>query len=166
MLYDGRAIANFVLDHADRLGLQVTNLSLQKLVYFCHVWSLIELDRPLIRQKFEAWEYGPVLQYLYREFRVFGGAPINARARGLDVKTGKTDVIPYDLDDSTISLLRRVVEFYGRLGPRTLVELTHAPGGPWDKVWSQRRSINPGMLIDDGEIVRFYSRNRSRTPLQ
>lgn len=166
MPYDGRAVANFILDHADRLGLRVTNLSLQKLVYFCHVWSLIELGRPLVGQKFEAWEYGPVLQYLYREFKVFGSAPIEARARGLNVKTGTSDVVVHDFNELTASLLRRVVEFYGRLGAGMLVELTHAPGGPWAKVWSQRKSINPGMLIDDEEIVRFYSRIPSPAPLQ
>ena len=75
--YDGRSIANFVLDFCERNGRTVTNLSLQKIVYFCHVWSLIELGKPLIRHKFEAWEYGPVLPYLYREFKGFDRSPIS-----------------------------------------------------------------------------------------
>ena len=62
MTHDGRAVANFVLDHVDSSGVLVTPLALQKIVYFCHVWSLIELRRPLIRHSFEAWEHGPVLQ--------------------------------------------------------------------------------------------------------
>ena len=36
MTHDGRAIANFILDAADRDGRAISNLSLQKLVYFCH----------------------------------------------------------------------------------------------------------------------------------
>ena len=62
MSYDGRAVANFVLDFCDQHQRGITNLSLQKIVYFCHVWSLIEFDRPLVKQRFEAWQYGPVLQ--------------------------------------------------------------------------------------------------------
>ena len=84
MTHDGRAVANFVLDHTDRLGASLTNLSLQKLVYFCHVWSLIGLHKPLIRHSFEAWECGPVLQYLYREFknlREFGNPRPGSPAR-------------------------------------------------------------------------------------
>ena len=79
MTHDGRAIANFVLDEADCIAVAVSPLALQKIVYFCHVWSLIGLGKPLIKQSFEAWEHGPVLQYLYREFRLFGARPITAR---------------------------------------------------------------------------------------
>ena len=74
--HDGRAIANFILDYCDSRGSRVTNLALLKLVYFCHVWSLIKLGRPLVRHKFEAWELGPVLPYLYRAFKKFDRAPI------------------------------------------------------------------------------------------
>jgi uncharacterized phage-associated protein len=158
MTRDGRAIANFVLDHADRLGVSVTNLSLQKLVYFCHVWSLIEFGKPLIRHRFEAWEYGPVLQYLYREFKVFGNSAIRDRARWLDPFSGRREVVPYAFDAATIALLARVVAFYGRLSSKLLVDLTHAEGGPWHQVWNQGGRINPGMRIDDREIVRFYAR--------
>ena len=38
-----------------------------------------------------------------------------------------------------------------------LVDLTHAEGGPWHKVWNQGGRINPGMRIDDREIMRFYA---------
>jgi uncharacterized phage-associated protein len=157
MTRDGRAVANFVLDHTDWLGVRPTNLSLQKLVYFCHVWSLIDLDKPLIRHSFEAWEYRPVLQYLYREFKVFGSSVIPNRARQLDPLSGRREIVPYAFDDVTLALLTRVVGFYGRLSAGMLVDLTHAEGGPWHKVWNQGGRINPGMRIDDREIMRFYA---------
>lgn len=158
MTYDGRAVANFVLDHADQLGIKVTNLSLQKLVYFCHVWSLIELGKPLIKQSFEAWEYGPVLQYLYREFKKFGSTPVVGRAQQTNPFSGKQERVSQTFDLATEDLLKRVVGFYGRLSAGTLVTLTHADGGPWHRVWHQGGRINPGMHIDDREILRFYSR--------
>ncbi|URK89026.1 hypothetical protein LP421_15955 [Rhizobium sp. RCAM05350] len=34
--YDPRAVANLLLDEADRLGIKITNLALQKLLYFAH----------------------------------------------------------------------------------------------------------------------------------
>ena len=157
MAYDGRAVANFVLDHADQVGIKVTNLSLQKLVYFCHVWSLIELGQPLVKQSFEAWEYGPVLQYLYREFKRFGGAPITDRAQQTNPLNGQREVVRHTLDPITEDLLKRVVGFYGRLHAGALVSLTHAHGGPWHRVWHQSGRINPGMHIHDREILRFYS---------
>lgn len=156
--YDGRAIANYVLDFCDSRGRQVTNLALQKIVYFCHVWSLIELHRPLIRHKFEAWEFGPVLPYLYREFRNFDRSPIKGRATQIDPVDGQHRVVGYVLDSQTDSLLKEIVGFYSRLRASDLVELSHAEGGPWFHVWNHGGSVNPGMKIDDAEIVEFYSR--------
>lgn len=166
MPYDGRVIANFVLDYADRAGWQVTNLKLQKLVYFCHVWSLIEMDCPLIRHKFEAWQRGPVLPYLYREFKHLGDQPIRERALALDAATGTRQQATCELDDASLALLGRVLNFYGRLSAAVLVEMTHTQGGPWHKVWHHKASIAPGMKIDDADIARFYRGALAPFPVQ
>jgi uncharacterized phage-associated protein len=158
MTHDGRAVANFVLDQVEVCGRTVTPLALQKIVYFCHVWSLIELRRPLIRHSFEAWEHGPVLQYLYREFKRFGASPIRGRAQRLNPGSGASEQMPYAFDLETAELLTRVVGFYGQLPAGTLVELTHVPGGPWHKVWHHSGKINPGMKIDNQDVERFYAR--------
>ena len=155
--YDGRAVANFVLDYCDQCGRPVTNLSLQKIVYFCHAWSLTTLSMPLVRHKFEAWKHGPVLQYLYREFREYDDRPIQARARRIDPATGTKVKVEYRFDSQTLRLLRQVVEFYSRLSAYDLVILTHVERGPWDKVWNHGGTVNPGMKIDDDEIARFYA---------
>jgi len=156
--HDGREIANFVLDFCDGQGRAVTNLSLQKIVYFCHVWSLIELDRPLIRHKFEAWDFGPVLPYLYREFKSFDRSPIVSRATKIDSNDGRQRLVLYNFDSQTDSLLRKVVRFYSTMRAGDLVELSHADGGPWHSVWNHQGSINPGMKIDDRKIIEFYSK--------
>jgi uncharacterized phage-associated protein len=156
--YDGRAIANFVLDLCDGRSRAVTNLALQKIVYFCHVWSLIDLRRPLVRHNFEAWDFGPVLPYLYRAFRDHDRSPITARATQVDPLDGKHRVVVYDLDPATESLLRKITEFYSRLRASDLVQLSHAEGGPWHSVWHHRGTVNPGMKIDDASILEFYSK--------
>ncbi|GAA0027409.1 MULTISPECIES: Panacea domain-containing protein [Bradyrhizobium] len=158
--YDGRAIANFVLDYCDSRGRPVTNLSLQKIVYFCHVWSLIELGRPLVRHKFEAWEFGPVLPYLYREFRAFDRSPITGRSTQLSRIDGRQAVVEYLFDSQTDALLQKIIGFYSQLRTSELVKLTHADDGPWHKVWNHGGIVNPGMRIDDSEIVRFYAKAR------
>jgi uncharacterized phage-associated protein len=156
MSLDGRAVANFVLDFCEARGRRISNLSLQKIVYFCHVWNLILLSRPLVKQQFEAWQFGPVLQYLYREFREFDNRPIAGRAKKLDPRTGKSVIVKYTLDNETEELLSRVVDFYSLLTPADLVQMSHAEGGPWDKAWNHRGRVNPGMKIDNAAIVKFY----------
>jgi uncharacterized phage-associated protein len=158
MSVDGRAIANFVLDFCDEKSRGITNLSLQKIVYFCHVWSLIQLRRPLVKHQFEAWQYGPVLQYLYREFKNYDDRPIESRASRINVETGVREIVPYRFDAETEELLGRVVDFYSRLRPGDLVALSHAKGGPWDEVWNHRGVVNPGMQIDESSIANFYSK--------
>lgn len=158
---DGRAIANFVLDYCDSAKRPVSNLSLQKIVYFCHVWSLTSLGRPLIRRGFEAWQHGPVVQYLYREFKEFDDRPITTRARKIDPFTGKRVIVSYKFDEATTEFLQRVVAFYSQLSAFDLVALTHVQGGPWEAVWYHGGRVNPGMKICDGEIARFYSSIRA-----
>lgn len=158
MTYDGRAVANFVLDQCEAQGVPVSHLALQKLVYFCHVWSLIELGEPLVRHSFEAWEHGPVLQYLYREFKGFGSEPVRGRAQQINTHNGQRKVVSYAFDQATGELLTKVVAIYSRFSASTLRELSHAPGGPWDRVWNHGGKINPGMRINNEDILRFYSR--------
>lgn len=158
MTLDGRAIANFILDECDAKDLGVTNLALQKLVYFCHAWSLVKLHRPLLKHQFEAWQYGPVLQYLYRDFKVFDRQPITIRAKKLNPLNGKSEVVGYALDEQTSELLKRVISYYGELSAGALVDLSHEEGGPWDAVWRHEGAINPGMKIDDELIRGYYSK--------
>jgi uncharacterized phage-associated protein len=93
MTYDGRAIANCVLDLADAEGIQLSNLALQKIVYFCHAWHLVETGNPLVKTEFEAWQHGPVLQYLYRQFKAFENQPIRARATAMNPHSGKQELV-------------------------------------------------------------------------
>lgn len=166
MSYDGRAVANFVLDFCAQKDRPVTNLALQKIIYFCHVWTLIQLERPLVKQGFEAWPFGPVLQHVYREFKEFDKHPIDKRATKLDRFSGKAVVAEYDFEDELQQLLGRIVDFYSQLRASDLVELSHITGGPWDQIWNHSSTINPGMVIKDDLIVDFYSKSVGQFSVQ
>lgn len=157
MTIDGRSVANFVLDVCDAERRPVTNLALQKIVFFCHVWSLVGLGKPLVKQKFEAWQYGPVLQYLYREFKDFERSPITSRAKKVNALTGVLEVAAYDFDEETDTYLRKVVLLYSGISAGNLVKLSHEKGGPWDEAWNHGGAVNPGMTIENEAIVRYYS---------
>ena len=166
MSLDGRAVANFVLDFCDANGRSVTNLSLQKIVYFCNVWSLVKFGRPLLRHQFEAWQYGPVLQYLYRDFRRYDDRPIVGRATRIDPSTGNKEVVRYEFDQETETLLTKVVDFYSQLRANDLVSLSHAKGGPWHDVWNHGDRVNPGMKIEERSIAEYYSKVQPPFPIQ
>jgi uncharacterized phage-associated protein len=126
-----RTIANYFLELGKRDGVPIDPLKLQKLVYLAHGWSLFFLQRPLIREPFEAWRYGPVVPELYQEFRRFGGWPITDLARGVPCES------THGIDQQTRSLLNAVWERYRHLTPIQLSMLTHEPGYAWDLVQRQ-----------------------------
>ena len=161
--YDPRSIANLLLDEAARLAITVTNLSLQKLLYFAHGLSLIEDGRPLVDGYFEAWQHGPVHPLVYRTFKDAGRAPISFRAKGVDILTGQSRSLPVIDDPQALRFTLKVLIAYGRLSPGSLIDVTHAKGGPWDFIVKRaEHSVVLGMRIPDDVILeRFKNHVRS-----
>lgn len=158
MTYDGREIANFVLDFCYKNEVAITNLSLQKILYFCHAYCLVRLDRPLIRHEFEAWEHGPVLPYVYHEFKDYVKSPIVSKALKLDLASGEKVEALYKLDAETETLLADVVNFYCRVPAWNLVKMTHEKNSPWDVVYYHTDKTCPGMKISNNSIKEYYAK--------
>ncbi|MDD4376416.1 MAG: DUF4065 domain-containing protein [Clostridia bacterium] len=51
----------------------ITNMKLQKLLYYSQGCFLAEYDKPLFKEKVIAWEHGPVVKEVYDEYKKFGG---------------------------------------------------------------------------------------------
>ncbi|MHC2521686.1 type VI toxin-antitoxin system SocA family antitoxin [Bradyrhizobium diazoefficiens] len=153
-VYDPRCIANLMLDESARIGQPLTNLALQKLLYFAHAMFLIEQGRPLVSGYFEAWEFGPVHPTAYQSFKSAGAAPINFRATKLNVVRGTREPIASAADPEIVRHVSRIVQSYGRMTPGRLVDISHAKGAPWHFVVDKgRTSLAFGMRIPD-EVIR------------
>lgn len=87
MPHDVRAVANAVLELAEANGRGVTNLALNKIIYFLHAGYLHERGVPLVSAKIEAWDHGPVFREIYHQFKKFGRDPVEGRATRLDPTT-------------------------------------------------------------------------------
>ena len=138
--YDPRAVANLMLDEADRNGICLTNLALQKLLYFAHGIFLNETKRPLVKGYFEAWQYGPVHPLAYKAFRSSGGEPIRERAEGQNALTGQRGQLHQLTDPSIRRLVQQVLDSYGRLPAGRLVDLSHAKNSPWQHIVDKGRT--------------------------
>lgn len=153
--FDARSIANLLLDLATEQGLPVTNLALQKLLYFTHGLHLSIARCALVDGYFEAWTYGPVHPHIYQIFKVASNAPISWRATRTDYATGRVLPVESVTDPSVVGLARRVVATLGKLSAGRLVALSHVPGGPWHTVANEARTKPgrglriPDMLISD-----------------
>jgi uncharacterized phage-associated protein len=161
MTCDPRSIANLMLDEAERNDQRITNLALQKLLYFAHAIFLIEEKRPLVSGYFEAWEYGPVHPTAYQSFKLAGPQPIGFRAQRIDVVTGeRSDIVPPD-DPAIRRHIARIMQSYGRMTPGRLVDISHAKGAPWDYIQDKgRTSLAFGLRISDDVIRERFKHHK------
>lgn len=151
---DPRAVCNLMLDLADRDAIPITNLVLQKLLYFAHAIHLTETKTPLVSGYFEAWQYGPVHPIAYRAFAFARRAPIGFRAQRENLLTGERSPLLNPDDPAVSLLLRRILINYGRIDPSRLIAIAHAKKAPWhfivDKAGTQ---VVLGMRIPDDVIL-------------
>jgi uncharacterized phage-associated protein len=155
-MFDVRSVANFVLDEADKCGVEVTNMALNKLVYFMHCDFLLERKSPLVGAKIEAWKHGPVFREVYHEFKRWGDEPIRGRANRVDPHSGEVIRAKLELDGSDADFLGDLVKRYIVFTASQLRAFSHREGGPWAKVWGHDGNANVGMKIGNELIVEFY----------
>ena len=158
--FDARSVANLLLDEADRLDIEITNLSLQKLLYFCHGFSLLEHGGPLVAGYFEAWDHGPVHPLVYRSFKSAGSDPISFRVDGVDALTGATKTLPQVTSPLVLSLIWKVLSGYIRSSLSILLDISHARGGPWHFVMAKSEySPVVSMRITNDVILERFKRH-------
>jgi uncharacterized phage-associated protein len=154
---DPRSVANLMLDEADRRSIKLTNLALQKLLYFAHGIFLNESKHPLVSGYFEAWQYGPVHPTAYKAFKAAGSDAIRFRAESQDVLTGRMTPIPSATDPNALRVVQQVLHSYGRLSPGRLVDVSHARNSPWSFVVDKARtSVAFGLRIPDSVILERF----------
>jgi len=151
--YDARAVANYFLDLAKKEGRTIDPMGIQKLVYFAHGWNLAMYGTPLISQRVEAWDYGPVIRDLYGDFKRFGNLPVEGPVLALKMEPGtmkvrltKPELIGH-APAETLSLLDRVWEVYKPFTSIQLANMTHVPGSPWKTARDQNLSVISDDLI-------------------
>jgi uncharacterized phage-associated protein len=135
-MYEARKICNFLLARYDAKRFELTNLRINKLLYFIHADSLAHKPDGLVRNHFEAWQYGPVIRPVFDVFKIYGDNFISAPAAYLDYASGQNLPIPYfDINESDLGLIQITFEQYSRFSTSQLVSLSHEPDGPWDIVF-------------------------------
>lgn len=154
---DSRIVANAVLERAEARGNAVTNLDVQKIVYFLHGHFLRLHHKPLVTGEFEAWPYGPVHRVLYDAFKTYNDTPIEGRATAFDPIRRVSKPLPLLDDPDVTALLDKVLDFYLDIPTYLLVQITHASGTPWTRtVDESKQHVNLGMRISDSLIEQHF----------
>ncbi|MGL4571807.1 MAG: Panacea domain-containing protein [Clostridium sp.] len=119
-MYDAVDVANYIVTFCDfKLRKPITNLQLQKFLYYVQGFSLQIFRRPMFENKIEAWRYGPVVPDVYYWFN-------NNLSRGIKGIQGYKPI----LSEEEIGLVNEVVEALITIEPWQLVKRTHNED-PW-----------------------------------
>ena len=145
--YPVRDVSHYIIVYSNKKDYGVSNLKLQKLLYFVQAFFLINDCPPCFDEKIEAWDFGPVVPEIYREYKRYGGMDIPT----IDyyVKFDKkniwnTERIYYEdiISDDDKEMIRAVVDKFAHCSATFLVNLTHNQD-PWINAYvnGQRNEI-------------------------
>jgi uncharacterized phage-associated protein len=154
MPHDPKAIANAFLNRAKEEGAELRPLQMQKLVYYAAGYHIAAYGKSLLNCSIEAWDYGPVIPELYREFREFGSQPITRLATANDFDS--TPVAIPTSDHNAMKIIEFVWNTYKNYTGLQLSDMTHAEGTPWSKVREERPGVK-NADIDEEKLRDYFS---------
>ena len=144
-----RYLADYILCCAHERGLEVTNLKLQKLLYYCQAWHLAILDKPLFSERLEAWVHGPVVPPVFGAFKEHRWNQIPVVDSEPRIETG----------DSRWPIDRHVAEVldaYGDFTGPQLEALTHREA-PWRIARAETPADQPSSaVISHQSMIDFF----------
>ena len=125
------------------MGDAMTNLRLQKMLYYAQGWMLARHGVPLFHESIEAWKLGPVVPQCYEWYKGSGNNPLKAEMPPREAFTA----------DEYEVLLDTWTEL-AQYSTAQLVNMTHEQDTPWDKVWNHSKQRE----ITTEDIKRFFSK--------
>lgn len=102
----------------------MTNLRINKLMYYAQGFHLQRFGTPLFNEAIKAWKYGPVVESIYRKYHPSGRNIITECSPDFNISGFSAD---------EIQLLLDVYNKYRSLSTSRLVEKSHEANTPWAK---------------------------------
>lgn len=121
-MYIALDIAKYVLGKCTEDNHPISNLQLQKILYFLQKKYLVESGNRLFWDDIEAWQFGPVVPDVYYQYCGFGSMAITMK-------------YIVDIGEKDSQIIDSIVEEKRRKNPWDLVEETHAQGKAWSEIY-------------------------------
>lgn len=131
---------------------RITNLKLQKLLYYSQGICLALYDQPLFKESIEAWTHGPVVPDVYYQYLFNKGNPII-----MDNSSAENEKIITSIEQNTMAnnVLNMTYNNFAIYTAWQLRNMTHADGSPWDIKQKQKGVSN---LIDNEKIKEYFKK--------
>ena len=164
MSYRAIDIARYIINHSIEKGHSITNLKLQKLLYYVQAKFLVDYDEECFEDEILNWNYGPVVESVYEIFKVNGRDFLSFQDKyseiNYDEKTNNIRIEELEYNDGFLKYnedaakIDSVIDAFGNYTPYQLVNRTHAEE-PWMN--TQRYSVISKTLIEE-----YFLNNKDR----
>jgi len=128
------AVTNYILGKLRKHGIyDITNLKLQKVLYLAYALHLCLYNEDLFKSPIHAWQIGPVVPNIYKEFKGFGRTPITRKASILkDNNTGEVwfPELPKHFEKRALIV---ACTAHGEEIAWNLVDIIHGENSAWKK---------------------------------
>ena len=139
-------IAKYFIASFQKKKKEISNLKLQKLLYYAQAWYLALYGSPLFADSIEAWVHGPVVRSVFQEYRKFKWNPLSTSDSG-----------NVSFADTTKDHLEEVIRVYGKYDAVFLERLTHRES-PWRDARGSLAPDEPSNRVITHEAMKkFYS---------
>jgi len=128
-IYSVADIVDYFLAKAQTDEELLSNLKLQKLIYYAQGLHLASEGTPLFNEEIKAWEYGPVVPELYHKYKTYGAGGIPANET----------FDPNTINQDTRNFLDEVYVVFGQFSAIRLMDITHE-----DQCW---KNAHPNGVI-------------------
>ncbi len=131
--YKPLSVANLLVKMAIDNETPISNLHLQKILYYLQAFYLCKTSSPIIDAQFSRWPYGPVIKSVYHAFSHYGASAIlePLKEDGIFFEEGSMPTIDPSIfgsfEDKLVPFLKKLFNMV----PWKLVEKTHE-----QKIWS------------------------------
>ncbi|HYG15915.1 MAG TPA: type II toxin-antitoxin system antitoxin SocA domain-containing protein [Bacteroidia bacterium] len=151
-MYSAEVISAWFVNKGIDTGNFITQMKLQKVIYFANGLCLALEDKPLVNERFRAWRYGPVIPEIYSFYKKWGSAPITMKTKiGVEqdgIKLFNLDVFP----DNIENILNLTWSATKNVSGEILSGWTHEKGAPW----SQHYDEGANNVIPDMDIKKYF----------
>jgi uncharacterized phage-associated protein len=132
-----------ILKRAKEQNIEISNMSLQKLLFIANGLYLAKNGAPLIQEPIEVWPYGPVIKSVYQEFKSYGNSAIKQIPLSYSINQQK------ELDKATDDVIEFALEIAKNLNAIQLSNWTHLPESPWTEAKkNNEKEISNDLMIN------------------
>ncbi|MDO8059352.1 DUF4065 domain-containing protein ['Crotalaria aegyptiaca' phytoplasma] len=146
-------VVNNLLQHFEADKYQITNMKINKLLYYLQGHYLAQYHQPLFLEPIEAWLFGPVIPHIFGEFFHFVNNPIpnNYLCEG---KTGN------EINPETQEFIKKTLHHYIPLSSYHLSVNTHNEL-PWKIAYNPRKQWKNN-LITHQSLQKFFAQEQKQ----